>query len=514
MIDPIAMTAASIAASAKTDGIKHVVLLLLENHSFDQMLGALQQVVPEVDGVTPALAVTRSNLTLAGTAIYQHETSERQMAFDPRHEHVNAMAQIKDHNSGFVSDFQNAYKNQLSQADLQDVMGYYPLDFLPALHRLGREFTICDRWFASLPGPTWPNRFFALSGTCAGQPLMPSGAAMLQLHWYTEQTQPTIFSRMTEREVPWRIYHYDFPCSLVLTQQRQPGNLAHYSAINDFFSDAAGKESDFPAFTFIEPQYFGVSQNDDHPPHNVMKAEKLIADVYNAIRSNPDLWESTLMIVAYDEHGGFYDHVDPPPTIAPDEKTANWSFNQLGVRVPALLISPRCKQRVEHTQFDHTSVLRYLQDKWSLGPLGQRALRANSIGCAVSANALLRQDTTPFIRVSNADLISDDVEAEKNATNANQDALHNFAEYLYQEADVGMEHAVDLAADAAKFANWWVSSTHWCGRQLTKLGAWFSSGMRKAQHDRLARTRNAFTHLKEARGVKTPGFHATDSKID
>ena len=499
MIDQTAMS------SAKTDGINHVVLLLLENHSFDQMLGALQQVNPDVDGVTPELAATRFNLTTAGVAIYQHETSERQMAFDPHHEHVNAMAHIKNHNSGFVSDFQNAYKSQLSQADLQDVMGYYPLDFLPALHPLGREFTICDRWFASLPGPTWPNRFFALSGSCAGQLLMPSGKEMLQLHWYTEQSQPTIFSRMTERGVPWRIYHYDFPCSLVLTQQRQPDNLARYSAIDHFFSDAAGNESSFPAFTFIEPQYFGVAQNDDHPPHNVMKAEKLIADVYNAIRSNPDLWASTLLIVVYDEHGGFYDHVDPPPTIAPDEKTASWSFNQLGVRVPALLISPRAKKRVEHTQFDHTSVLRYLQDKWSLGSLGLRTSQANSIGCAVSANEPLRQDTTPFIRVSNADLISEDVEAEKNTTNANQDALHNFADYLYQEADVGMERAVDLAADAAKFATLWVSATHWCGRQLTKLGAWFSAGMRKAQQDRLTRTRNAFAHLKEARGLKAPG---------
>jgi phospholipase C len=494
-------------SSAKADGIEHVVLLLLENHSFDQMLGSMQQAFPDVDGVTPELAATRSNLTLEKLAIYQHATTERQMAFDPHHEHANVMTQIQDRNSGFVRDFQSAYKSQLSHADLQDVMGYYPLDFLPALHRLGREFTICDRWFASMPGPTWPNRFFALSGTCAGQPLMPTGKEMLHLHWYTEQSQPTIFSRMTEQRVPWRVYHYDFPCSLVLTQQRQPENLAHYAAIEDFFAAADGKESDFPAFSFIEPQYFGVGQNDDHPPHNVMKAEKLIADVYNAVRSNPDLWSRTLMIVVYDEHGGFYDHVDPPPTIAPDAQTATWPFNQLGVRVPALLISPKCERRIEHTQFDHTSVLKYLQEKWGLGSLGQRTAQANSIGCALRPYGPPREDTIPFIRVSNADLISEDVEAEKNATNANQDALHHFAEYLYQEADVGMERAIDLAADAAKLASWWVLGTHWCGQQLTKLGIWLSSGMRNAQQNRMNRTRNAFAHLKEVRGVKAPGRH-------
>jgi len=123
----------------------------------------------------------------------------------------------------------------------------------------------------------------------------------------------------------------------------------------------------------------------------------------------------------------------------------------------------------------------------------------------LSGNTPLAQGTTPFIRVSNADLISDDVETEKNATNANQGALHCFAEYLYQEADVGMEHAIDLAADAAKLASWWVFGTHWCGRQLTKLGVWLSSGMRNAQKNRLDRTKNAFAHFKEAKGLKAQG---------
>jgi len=384
---------------------------------------------------------------------------------------------------------------------LQDVMGYYPLDFLPALHTLGREFTICDRWFASMPGPTWPNRFFALSGTCAGQVVMPAGKDMLQLHWYTEQSQPTVFSRMTEQGVPWRIYHYDFPCSLVLTQQRQAQNLAQYDAIGAFFAQAAGDPSKFPALAFIEPQYFGVAENDDHPPHNVMKAEKLIADVYNALRSNPALWEQCLLVVLYDEHGGFYDHVGPPATIPPDAKTAVWPFNQLGVRVPAILVSPHCDRRIEHTQFDHTSLLKYLQEKWSLGSLGERTAQANSIGCAVQGNPSMRT-TTPFIRVPNADLISEDVDSEKDATNSNQDALHHFAEYLYQEADVGMERAVDLTADVAKVASGWTVVTHWFGRQFTQLGAWLSSDMRKAQQSRVDRTKNAFAQLKQAKGMQ------------
>src|SRR5205085_11431818 len=121
---------------------------------------------------------------------------------------------------------------------------------------------------------------------------------------------------------------------------------------------------------FIEPKYAGLDQNDDHPPHNIMKGEKLIADLFNALRSNEDLWSSTLFIIAFDEHGGFYDHVSPPTAINPDGKTSTtppFGFDRLGVRVPALLISPYTRRRVEHTVFDHTSILKYLTDKWNMG---------------------------------------------------------------------------------------------------------------------------------------------------
>ncbi|MGH6969212.1 MAG: alkaline phosphatase family protein, partial [Stellaceae bacterium] len=113
--------------------------------------------------------------------------------------------------------------------------------------------------------------------------------------------------------------------------------------------------------------------------------EKLIADVYNAIRANPALWQSTLLLVFYDEHGGFYDHVAPPAAIAPDDHREEYSFDRLGVRVPALIVSPWIDRGFEPTQFDHTSVLKYLIEKWHLGPLGQRAAAAstNSIGVAL-----------------------------------------------------------------------------------------------------------------------------------
>jgi hypothetical protein len=129
------------------DPIKHVVLLMFENHSFDQMLGCFKQVYPGFDGVDPKKSAVNS---ADGTPFSQIETSERQMTLDPRHEVNHVLAQMKDHNSGFVADFVATHPTSSPQ-ERQYVMGYYPLDFLPALHRLAREFLICDHWFSAVP---------------------------------------------------------------------------------------------------------------------------------------------------------------------------------------------------------------------------------------------------------------------------------------------------------------------------------------------------------------------------
>src|SRR5260370_20850810 len=241
------------------------------------------------------------------------------------------------------------------------IMGYYPVSFLPGLHALARQFTICDHWFASLPGPTWPNRFFALAGTSNGRVNMPDdGTHKADLHGYFEQTQDTLFDRLNERAIHWKVYFHDIPQTTVLSHQREPHNVARYFYIDEFFDDARGHETEFPEFCLIEPAYIGFAENDDHPPHDIMRSQKLIADVYNAIRANELLWKSTLLVVFYDEHGGFYDHVYPPAAVPPDDQQEEYAFDRLGVRVPGILISPWVDARVEPTLFDHTSVLRYL----------------------------------------------------------------------------------------------------------------------------------------------------------
>ena len=417
-----------------SDPIKHVVLLILENHAFDQMLGALQAVYPDLDGVAPGIA--RENRDPAGQAYAQAPTRERMMLVDPHHEVEHVAAQLADHNGGFVMDFATSFPES-TPAARQFVMGYYPLDFLPALHALARNFTVCDRWFASVPGPTWPNRFFALTGTALGRVNMPDdGTHKADLPGYFQQTQDTLFDRLDACAATWKVYFHDIPQTTVLEHQRQPHNTARYFYIDEFFDDARGAEAEFPEFCLIEPDYLGFAQNDDHPPHDIMRAEKLIADVYNAIRGNEALWLSTLLIVYYDEHGGFYDHVEPPPAVPPDDHHKEYGFDRLGVRVPAILVSPWSAARVEHARFDHTSVLRYLGDKWGFAPLGRRCAGANSIASAL-AREPLRAQALPRITLRSEQLNPPDPEAEDAAfglVTKHQAALQQLAAYLKAEA--------------------------------------------------------------------------------
>lgn len=434
-----------------SDPIKHVVVLILENHSFDQMLGCFKNLYPDLDGIDPA--APHSNTDTDGAVYIQQPTTERQMMQDPHHEVNHVRIQLEDDNGGFVKDFSTNFPDSTKEAR-QFIMGYYPLGSLPALHVLAREFTICDHWHSSLPGPTWPNRFFAFSGTSNGRVDMPNdGTHGADLRGYFHQTQDTLFDKLNEQGIDWKIYFHDVPQTTVLTHQREPHNAARYFYIHQFFEDARGLEADFPQFSLIEPNYMGWGRNDDHPPHDVMRAEKLIADVYNSIRANETLWQSTLLIVFYDEHGGFYDHVVPPDATPPDDLHDGYDFKQFGLRVPALLISPWVRQGVEDTLFDHTSVLKYLTEKWRLGPLGRRTAAANSIGVAIS-EAAPRPDTCSRIELTEEQLRPPDPEAEEKAfdlVNAHQTALAALGRYLVAE---GAGLAPRAYSGGARFLEW------------------------------------------------------------
>lgn len=220
-----------------------------------------------------------------------------------------------------------------------------------------------------MPGPTWPNRLFLYSGTSLGF------TDMRLLHYWDQRT---LFDLLSSHGVAWKLYYGDVSSTFILVNKPDPSNT---DLLKNFYTDVQGTEQDFPSFCLIEPSYFGKTPDDEHPPHDVFRGEALVANVYNALRANDALWQRSLLVVTYDEHGGFYDHIDPPTTIAPDTRRdgSGFNFDRPGVRVPAVLISPWLDQGVITNTFDHTSLVKLFIDKWSLddelGPnvLGARA---------------------------------------------------------------------------------------------------------------------------------------------
>ncbi|WP_158926455.1 alkaline phosphatase family protein [Acidisphaera sp. S103] len=351
--------------------ITRVVVLMMENHSFDRVLGWMKQHDPGIEGVDPDRPGINPDYPVTTDTVFQEQTRSRNIANDPGHDLHNVLRQIANGNQGFVSDFAQTYP-QAGPDERKEIMGWYPYGYLPALHFLAYNFVVCDHWYSSLPGPTWPNRFFVHSGTSLGHVDMPEGVFNPAIHVYDQET---LYDELDAAGTDWRIYHGDFPQSLLMVHQLD--KLDHYRTFDHWAADV--QAGDLPAYVFIEPAYFGTEENDQHPPQDIMRGDLLVAAVFNALQANQAVFEQTLLVVLYDEHGGFYDHVTPPATIPPDGNTKTYAFNQLGVRVPAILVSPWLAPGFISTAFDHTSVLRLASQLWpAVQPLGARTAQANS----------------------------------------------------------------------------------------------------------------------------------------
>lgn len=403
-------------ATRSDDPIKHVVVLMLENRSFDHLLGDMTSLNSEVEGI-PQGGSTYSNINSKTGKYYKQESiANPVLNYDLPHEYKDVVAQLgKDVQSpmtGFIDNFYEYYVEKFngnipSEDQFKQVMAYYKFGSLPVLHTLAMNFAVCDHWFSSMPGPTWQNRFFVHSGTCLGHVLMPSSQSPQNMRLYY---QNTIFNHLDDKGINWTIYYHDIPQSIVLTKLWDRFFTKHFAPLSrglenlftekDFFEQAKSDADEFPEYAFIEPKYFGVDANDQHPDPgvNIHRGEELIAKVYNAIRSNKKLWESTLLIITYDEHGGFYDHVPPPATIAPDDYAPE-KFKRLGVRVPVILVSPWIDAGVIKKELEHTSILRYLCEKWDLPPLGRRmqadagVYRTNTFADDLRKRTSIRTDT-------------------------------------------------------------------------------------------------------------------------
>jgi phospholipase C len=386
--------------------IKYVFVLMLENRSLDHMLG--------FSGITGTDAAQPTNKTKINGLVGNEsnggfEVSQPAgwvMPVDPCHEFPCVVEQLCGHgkkyppagayppidSSGFVAN----YAENGGAPNPGQIMQCYSPSQLPVLNALAQEFVICDNWYSSMPGPTWPNRFFVHAASSAGLDHSPTGKDISK--WFAEGLRfqkGTIFDKLRASSHRWQIFRGDlFPQVLSIF------DLFHYFEDTKPLSQfhAAVQDDKYPyAYTFIEPNYGDVLNNTykggtcQHPIEDVTCGEWLIKYVYESLRSSP-LWGHSLLLVTYDEHGGFYDHVRPGAAVAPGDNSATsslnqsrFTFEQYGVRVPAVVVSPLIAHNlIDHRTYDHSSVLATVEALWGLGALTNRDAKANNLGSLVT----------------------------------------------------------------------------------------------------------------------------------
>lgn len=333
--------------SDNSDRISNIVVMMMENRSFDHMLGylRLRRGRRDVQGLTGR---ETNQLRIPGHARNGEQFAVRRLdrtasPYDPCHSSGCAASQTSQSNSGFVDSFARHYH----EADPGYVMGYHDETQLPVYDFLAREHAICDQWFSSVLGPTQINRLYALAGHSMGLHDPPQDP---------EQTYDvkTIFDFLNERNVGWRYFYHNVPFLAAIRQYLFDTNHVVSVERGGFYDQA--RLGTLPPVTYIEPNLYGAAggpHNDDHPPVDVTFGQMLVRDVYNALVAGPK-WNQTLLLITYDEHGGWYDHVPPPR--ASDERS---DFRRYGVRVPAFIISPWVPAGMAfHEVYDHTSILK------------------------------------------------------------------------------------------------------------------------------------------------------------
>jgi phospholipase C len=379
--------------------IEHVFVLMLENRSFDHMLG--------FSGITGADAATGQPSAINGLTGTESNSfdggsypvtpsADNVMPTDPSHEFPAVVEQLcgQDvryphggpyppiNNSGFVASYVHS-----GGQDPVEVMKCYTPAQLPVLNALAREFVVCDNWYASLPGPTWPNRMFVHAASSGGLDHSPTIAEIVQ--WETISGFPfpqgTIFDRLNASSIRRRIYGGDdFPMVAAL-KGLNLSDIRHYS----LFANDLQQSGYADRYVFIEPSYDVLNKyrngTSQHPLGDVTRGEALIKQTYEAIRNSP-VWDSSLLIITWDEHGGFYDHLPPGAAPAPADGAAatfnqnGFSFDLYGPRVPAIVVSPLIPaNQVDHRLYDHASIPATLESLFGIAPLTKRDSNAKPL---------------------------------------------------------------------------------------------------------------------------------------
>ncbi len=426
-------------SAARTLGIKHVFVLMLENRSFDHMLG--------FSGISGTDAITRNPTSFDGLVDNPHynldpgdpaaTTNAQIQVFantpadfkipvedkDPGHEFNDVVEQLSGrglaypdpatgkyppiNNEGFIASYRDH-----GSAHPTNIMKCFAPEQVPVLIALAREFAVCDRWFSSIPGPTWPNRFFVHAASSGGLDDSPSGFRTVSstlIDGYKFENG-TIFDRLDDKCIDWEIFEgHEIPQSFSISGMDLNALKGRFTHFEDF-ADRINNPKYSSSYIFIEPNYGNILPatgedficgNSQHPLDDITRGERLIKKVYETIRNSPH-WESSLLIVTYDEHGGFYDHVIPPAITAPgdtildkDNNHHNFDFTQLGVRVPAVIISPMIPRgTIDHTIYDHASILATVERLFNLKPLTNRDAMANDLLHLFSLKALRKDALT------------------------------------------------------------------------------------------------------------------------
>jgi phospholipase C len=335
-------------------GIDHIVVVTMENRSFDHLLGWL----PGANG-------RQAGLTYVDAAGAPHDTFPLAPDFqgcgyaDPDHSYDGARVEF---NGGACDGWLRAGRNDVFS------IGYYRQQDLPFFGQAAPRWTVCDNYFAAILGPTFPNRFYLHSGVTD------------RLENLTKVTTlPTIWDRLAAKRLTGRYYAGNLAFLLLWNQK--------YNSITrtqaQFFADC--RTGKLPHVAYVDPNYTLVEEgpasgvgNDDHPHSDIRAGESFLGRVYDAVTKSP-AWPRTLLVITFDEWGGFYDHV--PPGTAPDVDPA---YQQRGFRVPCVLVSPFARRaHVDHGVYDHTSILKLIEWRFGLAPLSVRDAAATNL-----ANAL------------------------------------------------------------------------------------------------------------------------------
>jgi phospholipase C len=345
--------------------INHILVLMQENRSFDHYFARLKgrNVDRAPRGASNPSAVDGTPIEMFHQRNYC-EVADLDHSWNGSHREWNGGAM-----DGFAIENADPLDPSGSRA-----MGFYRKRDLKFYHALYRTFAMSDRHFCALLGPTFPNRHYLLSGTSAGHIRNDLQA------W----TNPSIFELLDGAGVTWKIYASDLAFTLLYPYvTADPTNIA---PIAQFYTDAAA--GTLPQVTYIDPKFFGdeTNQTDEHPPNNVQIGQAFVAGIVQALFQSPH-WPDSALFITYDEHGGFYDHVPPPPACVPDATPPNLqagdvvaAFDRYGFRVPFVVVSPYARKKyVSHIVRDQTSILRFIETRFDLPALTNRDANADPL---------------------------------------------------------------------------------------------------------------------------------------